>query len=200
MNRFIHILIILLLVAGSVSKAQPFGGGFFAGVTASQVDGDTYAGYNKIGITAGAYITKELSRKSDLKVELRYIQKGAYNKGPDQNPSLYKLTLHFVELPLMYQFYIHDNIILDAGLAPEVFLFYKEEDENGEFPEENPFHRFGLEADAGVNYTFSDHIIGGLRYGYSVLPIRDHASGQTYRLNKGQYSNMFSFSIYYQFE
>lgn len=199
MNRFLSILIFLAAFPLMVT-AQPFGGGFFGGISASQVDGDTYAGYNKIGLTAGAYITKELSRVSDLKVELRYIQKGAYHKGPEQDPSLYKLTIHYVELPFMYQYYITDNIIADAGLAPNVFLFYKEEDENGEFPEDNPFHRFGIDASAGLNYKLTDNIIAGLRYSYSVLPVRDHPSDQTYRLNRGQYSNMFSFTLYYQFE
>ncbi len=193
-------VITTFVLMSSVSMAQPFGGGFFAGITASQVDGDTYAGYDKLGITAGAYIYRELSRKSNWKMELRYIQKGAYHEGPVQNPSLYNLSIHYVELPLMYQYHFRENIIFDAGLAPDVFLFYREEDQNGAFPEDNTFHRFGLDAKAGINYQFGDHIITGLRYGYSVLPIRDHPSGQIYRLNRGQYSNMFSFTLYYQFE
>jgi opacity protein-like surface antigen len=199
MLKFSVLCCSILLWCG-FSFAQPFGGGFFAGMTASQVDGDTYAGYNKIGLTAGAYVTRELTRRTDLKAELRYIQKGAYHKGSEQDPSLYKLTVHYVELPVMYQFYLNDNIIFDAGLAPSVFLFYREEDENGEFPEDNPFRRLGLDASIGANYKFTDHLIAGLRYSYSVIPIRDHPSGQTYRLNHGQYSNLFSFSLYYDFK
>ncbi len=193
-------LFVLGLLCFTILKAQPFGGGFFVGATASQIDGDTYAGYNKVGLTAGAYITRELNRSIDFKMELRYIQKGAYKKGTEQDPSLYKLTIHDVELPLMGQYHLKDNIILEAGLAPGVFLFYREEDENGEFPEDNPFKRFSLDADAGVSYMFTSHLIAGLRYAYSVIPVRDHPSGQSYRLNHGQYSNMFSFTIYYQFE
>ena len=189
-----------ILLSCSLSFGQTFGGGFFAGMTASQIDGDTYAGYDKIGLTAGAYITRELTRQTGLKIELRYIQKGAYHKGPEQDPGLYKLTVHYVELPVMYQYFLNDNIIFDAGLAPSVFLFYREEDQNGEFPGDNPFHTLGLDASIGANYKFTDHLIGGLRYSYSVVPVRDHASGQTYRLNRGQYSNMFSFSLYYDFK
>ncbi len=192
--------LVLFALATTISMAQPFGGGFFAGISASQVDGDTYAGYNKLGLTAGAYILRDISRKLDWKMELRYIQKGAYHKGPEQNPSLYKLTVHYVELPVMLQYRFQDKILFDAGLAPGVFLFYREEDENGEFPGDNPFHRISLDAFAGANYALTDHLIAGLRYSYSVIPIRDHPSGQTYRLNHGQYSNMFSFTLYYQFE
>ncbi len=201
MKRFLHTLGAIVLFTG-IAVAQPFNGGFFAGVSASQVDGDTYAGYNKLGLTAGAYITRKINRQTGWKAELRYIQKGAYNKGPEQNPSLYKLTLHYVEIPLMFQYFLNDHVIFEAGLAPEVYLFHKEENEDGELREEDypPFHRFGLGADAGVSYKFNRHIIAGARYSYSILPIRQHASGQTYLLNRGQYSNVLSFTLYYEFE
>ena len=196
----LFILMFMAALLPAAMYAQPFGGGFFAGITAGQVDGDTYFGYNKVGLTAGGYIMRDINRNLNWKAELRYIQKGAYHQGTPNNPSLYKLAVHYAEIPFMIQYHLTENIILDAGLAPGIFLFYKEEDENGQFPEENPFHLFSLDACGGLNYMLNDHIIAGLRYSYSVLPIRDHPSGQTYRLNRGQYSNLFSFTVYYQFK
>lgn len=181
--------------------AQPFEGGFFAGLTASQVDGDTYSGFDKAGLTAGAYITGEISRNSNWKAELRYAQKGAYKKSTEQDLSLYKLIIHYVEIPLLYQYWLNENIVLEGGVSPDIYLGHKEETENGIIPEEDGpnYHLFSIGANAGAAYKITDHIIAGARYTYSIIPIRDHASGQTYLLNRGQYNNVLSFSIYYHF-
>jgi hypothetical protein len=97
------IFISLYLFLGAIKgSSQIFEGGFILGMTASQVDGDTYSGFDKIGLTSGAYIQMEISDNSALKMELRYTQRGAYNKQDDQNPGFYKLNLHYGELPLMF--------------------------------------------------------------------------------------------------
>ncbi len=41
-------------------RAQEFNAGIFGGVTASQVDGDSYGGYNKLGFTAGVFVNREI--------------------------------------------------------------------------------------------------------------------------------------------
>jgi hypothetical protein len=194
--------IILTLLFTFTAYSQPFEGGFFVGLSASQVDGDTYSGYNKLGITAGGYITKDINRQSNWKAELRYIQRGAYNKGNVQNPSLYKLTLHYAEIPLMCQLEVIEKVVLDLGVAPDIYLFHSEEDEYGDLPQDDypAFHRFGLGGLVGANYKLTENIIAGARFNYSIIPIRDHPSGQTYLLNRGQYSNVVSLSIYYHFE
>ena len=199
---FIQILILSTFLFTQNILAQTFEGGFFAGLSASQVDGDTYSGFNKAGLTAGGYISAELTRNSGWKAELRYIQKGAYKKNTEQDPTLYKLTIHYIEIPLMYQYWINDRIILEGGFSPDIYLGHKEENEIGELEgEERPdYHRFSIGANAGVAYKITDNIIAGARYTYSIIPIRDHASGQTYLLNRGQYNNVVSFSLYYHFD
>ncbi len=200
----IKILLTILLSLSIISPCFPqlFEGGFFAGFTASQIDGDTYSGYNKPGITAGAYISRDLQNQLNWKAELRYTQRGAYNKGNIQNPSLYKLTLHYIELPLILQYEALNKVILEIGLSPELYLFHREEDEYGVLRQEDypEFHPMGIGGLAGVNYKLTNHIIAGTRYCYSIIPIRDHASGQTYLLNRGQYSNVISLNLFYHFK
>ena len=168
-------------------------------MTASQVDGDNYSGFDKIGLTSGAFIQTELSRKAALKMELRYTQRGAYKKNDEQNPGIYKLSLHFGELPLMFVYHLTEDVIIEAGISPEIYLFHKEENEDGEFREEDypKFHRFGLGSNAGIMYKLGKNIFIGARYTYSAIPIREHASGNVYLLNRGQYSNSLSFSLFY---
>jgi len=182
--------------------SQQFEGGFLGGFSATQVDGDLFSGYNKLGITAGAYVTRELSSSFILKTELRYIQKGAYQKPTEFNPSLFKTSLQYTELPIMLQFFYTEKVYFELGLIPEALLASKEEDENGLIPIDQSleFHRFTLEGGAGVGYFLTDHLAAGFRYSYSLLTARDHASGQTYMLNRGQYNNVLCFTFYYHFQ
>lgn len=199
--RFILILILFALFSNT-ALPQLFEGGFFVGFTASQVDGDTYSGFDKPGITAGAYISRDINRSLNWKAELRYTQRGAYNKGNVQNPSLYKLTLHYIEIPLLFQYEVYERTTIDLGIAPDIYLFHREEDEFGQLRQEDypAFHPVGLGALAGINYKLTNRLIAGVRYNYSIIPIRNHPSDQTYLLNRGQYSNVLSLAVYYHFE
>jgi opacity protein-like surface antigen len=88
---------------------------------------------------------------------------------------------------------------IEAGISPEMYLSHKEENEDGDFREEDypKFHRFGLGSNAGIMYKIGKNIFIGARYTYSTIPIREHAGGYTYLLNRGQYSNSLSFSVFY---
>lgn len=193
------ILFILFVLITKISLAQTFEGGFFGGFSASQVDGDRFSGYNRLGLTAGAYITRELKRNIVFKNELRYIQKGAYKRNTEQDPTYYKTSLHYAEIPVLIQYLTRNDLYLEAGLVPEILLYSREENEDGIIPTDQtlPYHRFSLEGTAGLGYFFTKNLSAGFRYTYSILTARDHASGQTYLLNRGQYNNVLSFSLYY---
>jgi hypothetical protein len=36
-----------------------------------------------------------------------------------------------------------------------------------------------------------------IRYSNSILKVRDHSSGATYRMNQGQYNEVLSFTLHY---
>lgn len=199
---FSSLLVFFILAPSAQSFSQPFSGGFFAGMSASQVDGDTYSGYNKAGITAGGYVGRDISRNLSWVAELRYIQKGAFKKVSVANPDYYRLAIHYVELPIMLRYFINDNLYIEGGLSPDVYMFHNEEDEFGDVPrDEGPdYHRFGLNAGGGAGYLISDRLGIALRNSYSVIPMRDHASGQTWLLNRGQYNNVLSVALYLHFD
>jgi len=197
MPKYICILILLSLTITSYS--QQFNGGFFAGLSASQIDGDTYSGYNKLGFTAGAYATRELNRNFIFKTEVRYIQKGANKRVTEDSRTMDKTKLQYAEIPLLVQYFYNKEIFLEGGLVPEFLLASAEDFGDGYIDPTNPYHRFSLEGALGAGYFISSHIAAGARYTYSLLPARDHASGQIFRLNLGQRNNVISFSLYYHF-
>ena len=60
------------------------------------------------------------------------------------------------------------------------------------------FDRFEFGSLCGVSYTLSKKISLNTRLSNSILPIAKHASGQTYRLNRGKYNTGLCFILKYQ--
>ena len=91
------------------------------------------------------------------------------------------------------------GIVFELGIGPEFLISAKEFDAHGELPEREPyFNTFTMSAIAGIGYTFWDVLTFSARFNYSIIPIRDHPSGQSYLLKQGQYSHVLSFAVYYK--
>ncbi len=70
-------LVIFLLFFSCVANSQTFKAGAFVGLTASQINGDDSAGFNKPGLEGGLKISVNLKEKMDLSLEIQYSQRGA---------------------------------------------------------------------------------------------------------------------------
>lgn len=201
-NRFY--LLVLLLFFPMLSFSQTFEGGAVAGISASQVDGDTYSGFNKLGLLAGGWVRHMFTYSVGGQLEVRYIMKGAYESENIDAAYLYRLVLHYADIPIMINFHYKERVLFELGLSPEFLVYHREDDQYGEIPESEtsegapPFHTLTMSAIGGVGYIFWERFMVNVRYNYSVMPIRDHPSGQTYLLNRGQYNNVLTFSVYYQ--
>jgi hypothetical protein len=195
-----HILTIsLLVITAAVANSQNFEGGALVGLTASQIDGDAYKGYNKVGLQGGAWVKRMFTYTLGGQMELRYVQKGALKTPDASDPSYYRSVLHYIDIPLMVQYIYNEDVVFELGIGPEVLMSYKLEDENGALPrDDEEYNRFTMSAIAGIGYRFLEVYSVHFRFNYSILPIRPHPSGQTYYLNQGHYSNVLTFAVYYQ--
>jgi len=195
-----HILLISLLVLiTGMANSQNFEGGALVGLTASQIDGDNYRGYNKVGLQGGGWVRHMFTYTLGGQMEIRYVQKGALKRNTVDDPAYSKTSLHYIDIPLMAQFFYNEDVILELGIGPEILLSAKQEDENGELPIPYPkYKRFTVSAIAGVGYRFLEIFSVHFRFNYSILPIRPHPSGQSYLLNQGHYSNVFSIAVNYE--
>jgi hypothetical protein len=199
MNKKI-LYILLLIIVPSYAFSQRFNGGILAGINASQVDGDNYAGYNKFGFAVGVFISTELSDRISGEIQLRYMQKGANKKITDLDPSLYISKLHYIELPLLLRFKLNNKISYHVG--PGIGYLFKSTQEN-EYGFLNPpdgvkFKSFELCGIAGFNYKIYKNLAISVSFSYSILPIANHTNNQTYYLNRGSYNNLFTTVFYYQ--
>ncbi len=106
-------IILLLIVGSSVNalaqkkkkkrKFNPkhrFNAGFVLGITASQIDGDGFSGYHKLGIQGGVRGIAKLTRYTDLAVEMLFLQKGSRDPNSSVGKEYRKLTLNYIEVPV----------------------------------------------------------------------------------------------------
>ena len=204
--KTIHIIVLILLF--NPLSAQRFQGGLMAGATASQVDGDSYAGFNKLGFQGGVFVNTTFSKNFGAQLEIRYAGKGARKPTSSEDTDIYKLALHYIDLPVMATYTFRKKVIFDLGIVPG-YLFAKSGEENGGPVEESWFVGFKKTDIAwmvGVNYKITDKLLVNLRYSYSLVPINNNVHalssygpiGNLFGYNNGDYNNYLTLGLYYQ--
>jgi hypothetical protein len=196
MKKYLFIFYILLI--SQIGVAQTFGGGLFAGLSASQLDGDNWGGYHKAGLSFGIYTNVMLTKYVDAQLELKYIQKGSKSNSEDQ-AVFYVSKLNYIELPVFLKYRFLNNLSANIGLTAG-YLQKATEDKGGygDEPADPAFNQFEFSGLAGIEYYILENLIFNIRFNYSILPVRAHPGEQTYFLNQGQYNNVLTFAVYYQ--
>ena len=199
MNHFKYIIIVIISIISVTIYAQKFNGGVLGGLSASEVSGDRLEGPNKAGAYAGFFVNRYFSTRSSVQLELDFIQKGS-SENPDSsnNFTKYRLKLNYVEMPIHYKYDFHERGTLEVGLALG-FLVYdtekindREDDVSG-----NEFDRIDFSFNIGGYFRIIDNLLINVRYSNSILPIRPHIGGATWKTNKGQYNEVLSFTLHY---
>jgi hypothetical protein len=201
----ITLVFLYFITVNSLISAQTFTGGALLGINASQVDGDNYAGYNKLGFMGGAYVYTSLSRRFDLQMEIKYMGKGANKPTTEQDLTRYTSNLHYIEIPVLVRLNTKIKLGWEAGLGFGYLFSFNEKDENGLLSSQNAtqFKPFELSYILGASYQFAPKFLVNLRYSYSVLSIAKKVvdnnvpNMQYYRVGRGVYNNLFSIGLYY---
>ena len=194
-------IVILLSITASM-KGQQFNAGFFGGINVSQVSGDFYKGFNKLGFTAGFFVNSPIEQNFYWQAEIKYGTRGAASEGPSAgDPSLHKSSYHIVELPLSVNYLFDEKILVEIGISPEVLITERFWDENGLMAESSytDNRRFGLSVFAGVGYWFNDRLMAGLRYTNSAIPFRDPQDLKSFWYH-GDFHNVISLTLGYKFK
>jgi hypothetical protein len=202
MRKTALVILLLLSVAG---MAQRFNGGILAGGVVSQIDGDTWQGYHKFGYLAGGFVSLKISPRSSFQLELEYIQKGMKQNADTvtNTGTTYLTRLHYLEIPLLYQFTFAKRVQAEAGPVADVLLGTYDEVNGFEVPELTvPYRSFTLSGIVGISCFLSDHLKAGFRLNYSLLSIRDgHVAGERkIFFEYGQYNNVLSLSLSWYFK
>ncbi len=195
------ISLIIIFFPGQLlsQNERGFKAGVLAGIVPSQVDGDSYGGYGKIGLQAGFFSVLQTNEQMYWQAEIKWMQKGSKYKSAKQG-LYYELDLNYVEVPVSFTYVYRKKILGEIGLSYG-YLFKAMEDNDGYGGMEPvpPMNNSDLETLIGIGYRFSDKFWIMNRLGYSIIPIRDYPGGQKYWFNRGWANNLISLALYYKF-
>ncbi len=203
------ITLLVLILVSQLVQAQDFKAGAIGGAVFSQVDGDSYAGFNKLGLVTGLYVSRSFNNIWSGQFEIVYKQKGSRYNGDETigDYSIYKLNLDYIEVPVLLKMQV-DDFSFEGGVAFGTLINSLEEDEYGALGRTVPFEDFELSSLIGVNYQFHKKMYANLRWGYSLTRARKAYGGEFdnqplphWKDRKfGQYNHTISLSVYYEFD
>ena len=206
LKKYIYGLILCLFISNNVD-AQRFSAGLILGINASQIDGDLYAGYSKIGIVGGIQGFAYLTDKLDLGIELRYSQIGSRSTPNNQNSAEpFSLTLNYAEVPVSINYkdwYVEaedfHRLHFHFGLTYARLISSKLKDQSGS-PFEiliNSFNDNYFGALIGTTYFINEHFGATIRFNRAILLLyKNDGSGLN---NKSLLSKHLTFSTIYKF-
>ncbi len=179
-----------------------FLGGAHAGLTTSQIDGDGYAGFNKVGFTLGFNLTHKLKDRLDLLAELSYTTKGSFDPANFQIGKInsQKIALSYLELPLLLSFKVK-KIYINSGFSFGALVSEKQYRNGVELPEDQytigPFNAFEAAYLLGLEYKFSDQWGIMWRHSFSVTPVANRLNFDKsfFRLVGGAFSQSMSLTL-----
>jgi hypothetical protein len=185
------------------ANAQTFRSGLRFGLNAAQIDGDEMGGFRKAGPVGGLYVAYPFSKKWSGQFEMLYSQKGSKRQFSvaGGGPGIWnKLTLHYVEVPVMMEYTVSKKLRLHLGLGGAYLFGAQLEDRNG-FEEEVDFLRkYEISALGGAQYFVGDKVSLFARQTNSVFSILDKDKPVLANYFRyGFYSIVVSFGVYYHF-
>lgn len=222
---------LVLMVKGNVVKAQEtwyvedertFYAGVLAGANFTQVDGDDFRGYHKVGVNVGGIAYARLDEHLAASLEILFSQKGAKGNIPTElrpyysmggyvssihnsaNMTNYHLDLNYAEVPVMLNYFDKRKSHFGAGFSYSQ-LVNSSERFNTDVPLNPPYNQYNYpmkKYDVNLLLSGNLHLWQGLflniRFQYSLLPIRKEVDPNLGRPNQ-QYNNMFTLRLMYLF-
>jgi hypothetical protein len=116
-----------LLLLPAAGRAQQVLGGISLGMNLTQVDGDEYYGFHKVGLNVGPMVAVHFgkNRNWSASLELLYSQKGSYHRGA-YDSTTFRLVQDYAEVPFLIHYTDKKIISGGVGVAYGRLINYKE--------------------------------------------------------------------------
>lgn len=169
-------LLVALIVSTSVVFAQrQFKGGILAGPVASQISGDGLGGWDKMGFSAGAWVSMPLSEKMALNISMKYITKGSRTKRDTLDFNMFAYHLNYIDVPVLLSYRVlGKRTSLDVNIGPYagVLLNQKIVSNGYDYEVNPPFRGFDVGASIGVTWWLGERFFFDLSMASSIIPTR----------------------------
>ena len=207
-------LFVFLMLACYDLKAQDnyyledehtFRGALIAGANFTQVDGDTYYGYNKTGMNLGGAVYIKVGESMALSMELLYVQKGSKGK-PLSTSTIsiqkYDINLNYAEVPLQLYYFDRHKHHFGGGFSYARLISSKENMVttpvipvvDGQYP----FRKSDVNFLITGNFHIKKGFFIGARFQYSLMPIRKNNTPPNLGRPE-QFNNVWNIRLMYMF-
>jgi hypothetical protein len=192
-----------------VEDPRTFYGGLLLGGNFTQVDGDRFAGYHKVGLNVGGIVYAQMAEHFAASIEILFSQKGSRAHKSQESTSRayiisrYDINLNYAEVPLMLNYFDKRKSHFGAGFSYAQLISSKETVETTPVMnppvnfEDYPFKKMDINFLVGFNL----HLVKGLflngRFQYSMLPVRKDVQYEFGRSE--QFNNMWTMRLMYLF-
>lgn len=141
---------------------------------------------HKWGLTAGVETQYQMWSQLGISIGLMYSNEGFLFDEKDDVEE-WKQSLHFLNIPVMVNFYVEPNMLpglsLKAGMQVAYLLQGKETLMGNTATNTNSFHRVGISIPAGISYEFHNWV-ADLRYNIGLTNLCNHqVLDETWRSN-----------------
>lgn len=143
-----------------------------AGMNASQVNGDKLAGFDKIGIVAGAGINRQVTPKAGWQFEILYSEKGSKDvAGPNNLQIDTMFRFNYIDIPIMFNYNLYEKLMIQAGVYNGVRIKAVYDDYVNKFDRTKQIRTMDYGVCLGVNYSITGNWKLNFRVSQSVLDI-----------------------------
>lgn len=182
------------------AKKGEFNGLIRGGVASSQIYGDNFGGYNKLGFTGGIGTYTKISKRFTFQLEINYATRGSRERSTKANPIPFPLRLepHYVDVPLMLKTDI-SIFEIEFGVTNGFLLFHQEWVGNSKTPSDQhvwDFNRYELAGNMGINTSIADKWRINARFHYSIIPASGSLGTSGIVLFGGAYNNAITLSLH----
>jgi hypothetical protein len=179
-------------------KAQDFGATLIAGTTFSQVDGDRFGGYNKMGLTGGVEVNRAINEQWTGAFQILYIDKGSRRKITEEDllREIFILKFSYLEMPLLATYRTGD---ISFFFGPSIGILLNAKRDTGlGFIEIDDINKMEIATRLGAAYHFNDLWSFNLTHSSSLFRIGNPYQGGIYILTRnGLYNRLFNVGFSY---
>lgn len=185
-KHIITLFFCLFFLSEQQLSAQLFEAGPIIGFNASQIQGDGFRGFRKMGLNAGVAVDIKTPGKFSVGLELLYSQKGSRFipnglQGGDQE----EYFMDYLEIPIILKFHDTKGMDFGAGIAfgrsvRNVYKLNGIDDSDNIFGTPNVDDGLGVDLFGDATYNASDMFKVGFRWAFSapVVTVNNNRIGR----------------------
>lgn len=163
---------VFLLLFNFDGISQGFKAHLLTGFNASQINGDGLAGFDKIGLHAGAGVSRQFAKKWAWQFEIAYAEKGSRDVSTEADPlqdSLFKVN--YIEVPLFLNYSVNDRVTVQALAYAGILLNAAFSDYNVEYDRTGDYYETDYGFGGAGEYRFYRDLSVNLKVSQSLVSV-----------------------------